>query len=166
MHKRTLEEIETKKARGATIRSRVKWQKVGDKCTEEFFRSVRQKNSHAVISELRDNHGRCFTKREDLEQICLAFYQQLYGHKEISGKAMREVLDDLLEIFTDDMNVPLAKPITNKELLAATMSMTKGKAPGHDGIPIEFFQLYWNSIGEDFHKMVIQSIEKGHFMRE
>ena len=105
MHKRTLEEIETKKARGATIRSRVKWQKVGDKCTEEFFRSVRQKNSYAVISELRDNQGRCFTKIEDLEQICLIFYQQLYGHKEISEEAMREVLDNLPEIFTDDMNV-------------------------------------------------------------
>lgn len=35
MYKRTLEEIETRKARGATIRSRVKWQQVGDKCTEE-----------------------------------------------------------------------------------------------------------------------------------
>ena len=43
------------------------------------------------------------------------------------------------------------------------MSMAKGKAPGHDGMPIEFFQLYWNSIGEDFHKMVNQSIEDGAF---
>lgn len=92
--------------------------------------------------ELRDKHGRIFTKKEDLEQICFAFYQQLYGHKEIVGEAMREVLEDLPSIFTDDMNVPLAKPITNKKLLAATMSMAKEKAPRHDGIPIEFFQLY------------------------
>ena len=34
MYKRTLEEIETRKTRGATIRSRVKWQKVENKCTE------------------------------------------------------------------------------------------------------------------------------------
>ena len=107
MYKRTLEEIETRKARGATIRSRVKWQKVGDKCTEEFFRSVRQKNSQAIISELRDNHGWCFTKREDLEQICLAFYQQLYRYKTNSREAMREVLDDHPAIFTDNMNTPL-----------------------------------------------------------
>ena len=76
---------------------------------------------------------------------------------------MREILGDLLELFTNDMNAPLVKPITNKELLAATMSMVKGKAPRHDGIPIEFFQLYWNTIGEDYHKMVIQSMENGAF---
>ena len=46
------------------VRSRVKWQKVGNKCTAEFFKSVRQKNSQAVISELKDNNGRLFTKRE------------------------------------------------------------------------------------------------------
>ena len=35
-YKQVLEEIEMRKARGAMIRSRVKWQKVGDKCTAEF----------------------------------------------------------------------------------------------------------------------------------
>ena len=51
-YKGIIEGIEDRKARGATIRARVKWQKVGDKCTGEFFKSVRQKNAHAVISEL------------------------------------------------------------------------------------------------------------------
>lgn len=32
-YQRKMEDIETRKAIGATIRSRVKWQKVGDKCT-------------------------------------------------------------------------------------------------------------------------------------
>jgi hypothetical protein len=35
-YRRTIEEIETWKARGASIRSRVKWQKVGDKCAKFF----------------------------------------------------------------------------------------------------------------------------------
>ena len=36
-YKRTIEEIERRKARGASIRSRVKWQRVGDKCSAKFF---------------------------------------------------------------------------------------------------------------------------------
>lgn len=55
-YKRKMEEIETQKARGATIRSKVKWQKVGDKCSAEFFWLVRQKNSQSIIAGLRDNH--------------------------------------------------------------------------------------------------------------
>lgn len=36
-----LEEIEVWKARGAPIRSKLKWKQVGDKCTVEFFKYVR-----------------------------------------------------------------------------------------------------------------------------
>ena len=33
-------EIKNRKAKGATIRARVKWKKVGDKCSGEIFKSV------------------------------------------------------------------------------------------------------------------------------
>lgn len=59
----------------------MKWQKVGDKCIGEFFKLIKQKNAQAIISDFKDNQGRGFTKREDLEQICLDFYKNLYKHK-------------------------------------------------------------------------------------
>ena len=152
-----------RKARGATIRSRVKWQKVGDKCTAEFFRSVRQKKSQAIISELKAKHGRSFTRKEDLGEICLNFYQTLYKYKAISSEGMREVLEDLPPTFTIDMNMLLVKAITEKELLTAIMSMAKGKAPGYDGIPIEFFQKYWPTISKDFLRMIFKSMDEGAF---
>ena len=40
-----LGEVDNRKARGAAVRARVKWQQVGDKCSAEFFKSVRQKNA-------------------------------------------------------------------------------------------------------------------------
>ena len=161
--KRSLEKIEARKARGATIRARVKWQKVGDKCSAEFFQLVRQKNVQTIIAELRDNQGRCFTRKEDLQVICLDFYQNLYRHKDISREAMREILEGMPTTFTCDMNTQLSRPLTDKELSGAIMSMAKGKAPSHDGIPIEFFQCYWTTIGSDYIKMVQKSIKEGAF---
>lgn len=35
--KNILKDIEMRKARGVAIRSRVKWKKVGNKCSAEFF---------------------------------------------------------------------------------------------------------------------------------
>lgn len=50
-----LKDIEIRKAKGAAIKSRVKWKKVGDKCSCEFFKLVRQKNTQSIILELQDN---------------------------------------------------------------------------------------------------------------
>lgn len=106
-----------RKARSAAIRSRVKWQKVGDKCLAKFFKSVRQKNTQSVISELRDNQGRCFTNHGELEKICLDFYKNLYQYKKkISKLALGEVLEDLLVTFTTSMNETLSRELTEKEL--------------------------------------------------
>ena len=41
------------------------------------------------------------------------------------------------------------------------MSMAKGKAPGHDGIPVELFQKLWPSLGQDFHLMISKGMESG-----
>ena len=39
-YKSIIEGIEDRKARGATIKDRVRWQKVGDRCSGEFFKSI------------------------------------------------------------------------------------------------------------------------------
>ena len=164
-YKNILDEVDMRKARGIMVRSRVKWQKVGNKCTKEFFKSVRQKNSQAVISELKDNNGRIFTRREDLEKISLDFYKNLYQHKEVAEPVLREVLDDLLVTFMASMNEALSREITEEELAVVIRAMAKGKAPGHDGIPIEFFQLSWSTTGPDFLHMLRKGFEEG-FLHE
>ena len=73
---------------------------------------------------------------------------------------MEEVFTGFPVTFNDTMNVTITKAITERELAAVVRDMAKGKAPGHDGLPIEFFQRLWPTIGVDFHKMLIGSMEK------
>ena len=68
--RQVLDGIETRKTRGAAIKARVKWQKLGDKCSAKFFKSVWQKNPNALMTELKVNHGRIFTRQEDLQKMC------------------------------------------------------------------------------------------------
>ena len=134
---------------------------MGDKCSKELFKAVRQKSTQAIIAELKDRQGRSFTKREDLERICLDFYKDLYIHKEIIEEALTEITEGLPALFTEAMNEALDQEIMEEELRSATKAMAKRKAPGYDGIPIEFFQKFWPTIGQDFHRMIITSIEEG-----
>lgn len=110
-----LKEIESRKARGVVVRSRVKWQKVGDKYTAKFFKLVRQKIMQTVISELRDTQGRCFYKREDLKKICFDFYKNLYQYKEVSEDVLREISEGFLVTFKGTMNNAMSKEITVKK---------------------------------------------------
>ena len=59
------------------------------------------------------------------------------------------------------MNEALSKEITEEELGRAVTSMAKGKAPGHDGIPVKFLKKMWHSIGKDFHLMILNGIRDG-----
>ena len=116
---------------------------MGDRCSADFFKSVRKKNAQSIISELKDNQRRIFTTRKDIKQICVDFFQALYKHKEISEEALEEVLRDLPTTFTHSMNEALSKEITEEELGAAAKTMAKGKAFGHDEVPLEFHQKTW-----------------------
>ena len=71
--------VESGKAKCDVVRYRVRWQQVGDKCSKEFFRSVRPKNTQAVISEFKDRYGRIFIKLKDLEGIC-NFFTKTFTH--------------------------------------------------------------------------------------
>lgn len=122
---------------------------------------VRPKNVQAVISKLRDNYGRSFTKKEDLEKICLDFYKDLYKYKEILERTLNKILEDLPAIFTYDMNGLLSRDVMEKELSSAIISMAEGKAPRHDEIPIKFFKKMWPTIGQDFYRMILKGIEEG-----
>ena len=155
-----MEEIETRKARGVAICSRVKSQKVGDRCSAEFLKSVRQKNTQAIIIELKDNQGRLFTTRKDLEKMVFDFYQSLYQHKDILEEALEEVLRDLPTIFTPTMNESLFEEITEDELGGAVRVMAKSKAPGFDGISLEVFQQTWLYVSMDYHAMILKGIEE------
>ena len=82
----------------------------------------------------------------------------MYRHNEVSEEALREVFEGFPVIFTDEMNVTLTKIIMERELAAAATVMAKGKALGHDGIPMEFFKQLWPTIGNEYLQMLLRGI--------
>lgn len=61
------------------------------------------------------------------------------------------------------MNEELTKPFAILELFKAIESMANGKAPKHDGIPIEFFKKCWHIVGEEFFDMITKALDRREF---
>lgn len=127
----------------------------------KVFKSVRQKNSQAIISELKDTQGRSFTRYKDLGNICLDFYKDLYKFKKVSNLAISEVFEEFTATFTKAMNECISRDIIVEELDKAIVSMAKEKAPGHDEIPMEFFKKAWHIVEKDYHIMILEGFQKG-----
>ena len=54
-------------------------------------------------------------------------------------------------------------PLTEAEVLAAVRSMARGKAPGLDGLPLEFYLSFWHLLAPDLLSVLNFSFLDGHF---
>jgi hypothetical protein len=52
----------------------------------------------------------------------------------------------------------LEAPLTEEELTNVVQALAKGKSPGPDGLPAEFFQSYWSFMSDNFTRMVNESL--------
>ena len=60
-------------------------------------------------------------------------------------------------VVTREMNDSLMRPIIMSDLEGVVSSLPKGKAPGPDGFPAEFFQEFWDIISHDLLDVVQES---------
>lgn len=79
------------------------------------------------------------------------FYQELYNEKEVQISATEEVLNSLerkintnSEFLTKDFNV--------LEMTKCMKSFKRGKSPGMDGLPLEFYEKFWDIL---VHELLI-----------
>ena len=134
--------------------------------SREFFSAVKEKPPRTNITKLTNTHGASLTSRKDIEEACLTFYRELYTAKESdeqSSQSERDFLEALPESISPLMALNLNKPLSESELHGAACALARDKAPGPDGVAMDFFTTFWQQIGEDFHHMVSNSLHSGRF---
>jgi hypothetical protein len=103
---------------------------------------------------------------EEMLQTCHDFYKDLFTEPAPSPDDTQQMLDILRSVpkkVTTEMNTRLRAPIELGELEQAMKAMANEKAPGPDGVVIEFFKLHWKVVGADYLTMLKQSMDAGMF---
>ena len=96
------------------------------------------------LAETEDS--KIYTDNENIIRISTDFYKDLYTPNKVNTRTQNKLLKNIKTKITTEQREKLDAEITEDEIRAAVFQMQTGKSPGLDGIPIEFYQEYWDLI--------------------
>jgi hypothetical protein len=130
----------------------------------KFFQAyARGRKMNNTIWALKNQRGEEVNKHTDLAELGIAHFKDLFTAQQ--GTSIAEIIRvaRLFPRFLEEDEVePLTAPVSERELLEVLQSFQRGKSPGPDGWPIEFYLGCLDILGSDLLKVVEESRERGH----
>ena len=124
--------------------------------TKEFFKQFLQKRQNVTINELIDDGGISKTSPIDLVEHVQKFYTKLYGCDQTNPLEQNFFLNNLKAGLSDQQKEHLQNDLSEFELETAISQMAKGKAPGPDGLSVEFYTQCCPIVKHDFFNLLYQ----------
>jgi hypothetical protein len=136
-------------------RAKVKYiQEEGDN-TKYFHLIANGKHRKKKIFQLEQAEG-TIVGEENLKVFISEYYKGLFGAPPENHFTLLEGrIEDIPQLSSDEKNL-LSADFTEIEVKEAVMQMKKNKAPGPDGFPAEFYQMFWDTIKDGMMAMFYQ----------
>ena len=148
-----LEEKLEQKAKGIMFRSKVKWYESGEKPTKYFFALEKAKYNAKTCFCIFDSEQKLIDDPNGILAVQREFYKDLYSEDK-----------DVKFTLVNNSNIVVPKEIqrdqdrqiTMGELQEAIKTMNNNKTPGQDGIPVDFYKVFWARLQGSFMAMMKQ----------
>ena len=140
--KEKLELLYEEKLQGIIIRVRVRWWEYGKKSTKYFLNLEKRNHVKKHVRKLKTS-GSIITNPFNILSEQKRFYQELCKSqiKKADNTQATNFLNNLnIPSLTDQQMLSCEGKITSKECANALETFQLIKAPGNDGIPIEFYK--------------------------
>ena len=159
-----LDHIFEKKSYAAFIRSRCKWIEEGEKSSSYFLNVEKKRQIHNSIYKLSDEKGNCYTHNKDILDHCTDYYSELYKTRNPKRSSINEYLSKItnLPTLSHDSQEQCEGKITSSECQKAIKLMNNNKAPGSDGLTIEFYKTFWTDMSDTLIDSFNESFNMGH----
>ena len=143
-----LKEIEDKEIQGYIRRVKFLAPYEKTECDISFYSKLEgQKKANDRLNQLAEKKdGVVYTDQGNIMRISTDFYKKLYSSENVNEKIQEKLLKNVKTKLSKEKKTELDKPFGEKEIEEAIYKLPKGKSPGLDGFPIEFYQNYWYKI--------------------
>ncbi len=156
-----LGEIMDRKIEGEIIRSRAQIFEEGEKSSKYFLSLEKRNQGKKSISQLKDNAGNIVSDKKGIEDIIEHYYTSLYKKDDyMCPENIKEIFfANMHTCLSDDEKNTCEGYITKDELLAALKQTKNNRSPGIDGIPVDFYKVFWSDISDHMVKAMNWAIQ-------
>ena len=155
----SLQDAIQKKLEGTKIRAKVSHLEGDDIPTWFFLRKEVSKSKKKMLHHLEVN-GVQITDPDGIMATMRDFHQSLYKDEPINAALKEEFLKDLPCLSEEDGDMCEGK-LSYEECYTAIKAMKDNKSPGSDGLPKEFYKLFFPLFGHNFVNMINGCFEDG-----
>ena len=153
-----LSNIRKDKIEGVMLRSRCRYQDLGEKPTNYFFNLENRNFMSKVINKLVEE-GVEYTNTKDILNCQKQFYSNLYkANEQLNDEDFENIVGENDNKLSDLESEKLEGEIAFKELGETLKIMKNGKSPGQDGFTVEFFKIFWIDLGY----FILRSLNYGY----
>jgi hypothetical protein len=117
----------------------------GDNNTKYFQMVANGKRRKTRIFRLEQEEG-IVEGEEHLNKYITNYYKGLFGESKCNNLSLNESMVEDIPQVTPLENEFLEVEFSEKEVREAVFQMKHNKAPGPDGFPVEFYQVFWSLI--------------------
>ncbi|KAK1300198.1 hypothetical protein QJS10_CPB13g01119 [Acorus calamus] len=140
---------------------RQQWLALGDKNSKFFYSSIKVRSSRNSISCLRGTDGMYCTNPDEIKSSIIQYYKNLLNPE--SGCPVPVLA---LSNVSQNQNATLVNSVTLEEVKQAVFGLKSLSAPGPDGFPARFYQLFWPLVQHDLFRAVKHFFEHGHLLKQ
>ena len=147
-----LEDKTLKRIQGVMFRSKARWQEEGERNTKYFFSLEKIKYNAKTCYSIIDGQGNEVNNPDDILAEQKSFYHQLYQEDKDVGFTLSNVYGVKVP---PEVKAQQDQQISVVDLEVAIKTMNNNKTPGQDGIPVDFYKVFWNKLKNPFCDMML-----------
>ena len=152
------EERSMERAKGIIFRSKARWYEQGEKSTKYFFSLEKSKYNAKTCFRLITENGDEIDDPKLILEEQKRFYENLYSAEE----DVEFSLENKYGIYvSESIKSNQEKQISMADLECAIKQMKNNKTPGQDGLPIDFYKVFWTKIKQCFYEMMLYNYKLG-----
>ena len=156
-----LKSLDLAEAKGAQVRSRIRWVEEGESSSAYFCRLEKKRSSDRWFSAIRNEDGSFTSDLHGMVDAWSSFYKDLFSWSSVDSSVQDEMLDNLESCLSHPEAMQCEGYLSAEEVLEALKGMAHNKSPGLDGLPMEFYVKFWDLIGSDLVSVLNHAFDAG-----